>query len=309
MNLIKKVASLVLVLIIAGFIYQTVTTHIDKKRYLPSGQFINVEGVNFHYQLSGQGQYTVVFDSGMGDSQRVWRKVKALLPQKGIRVFSYDRAGLGYSGNSANDRTSENMTVELKQLLEAVGISESIILVGHSLGGLNAQLFAKNYPKMVVGLVLVDSAHEGQSERLPPANQLQSTVFKMGMRAAPIGIPRLYLSLNDKTEQALKSTTKHQYTLLAESNSFSVSQESISFEPRSLGDLPIYVISRNSSVEQLKEQTSSKYRLEWAKLQNELLALSRNSEQVFTGQKYHSIHLRQPELVAEKIMQLLGKAL
>lgn len=36
------------------------------------------------------------------------------------------------------------------------------ILVGHSMGGLYVRAFARNYPAMAVGMVLVDATHEDQ---------------------------------------------------------------------------------------------------------------------------------------------------
>ncbi|MRX57079.1 alpha/beta fold hydrolase, partial [Bacillus idriensis] len=42
------------------------------------------------------------------------------------------------------------------------------ILVGHSFGGVNARLFASEYPENVCGLVLVDSTPEDYRERFLP---------------------------------------------------------------------------------------------------------------------------------------------
>ena len=56
---------------------------------------------------------------------------------------------------------------ELHTLLKNAGIPGPYILVGHSFGGMNVRLYANMYPNEVAGIVLVDSAHEDQSERLP----------------------------------------------------------------------------------------------------------------------------------------------
>jgi pimeloyl-ACP methyl ester carboxylesterase len=45
-------------------------------------------------------------------------------------------------------------------LLGNAGVQEPYVLVGHSLGGTNMQLYASRYPDEVAGVVLVDSALE-----------------------------------------------------------------------------------------------------------------------------------------------------
>jgi pimeloyl-ACP methyl ester carboxylesterase len=48
---------------------------------------------------------------------------------------------------------------ELRRNLKHKGLSPPYILVGHSLGGLYMQLFARRYPQEVSGIVLVDSLY------------------------------------------------------------------------------------------------------------------------------------------------------
>jgi pimeloyl-ACP methyl ester carboxylesterase len=48
---------------------------------------------------------------------------------------------------------------ELRAELKRRNIDPPYVLVGHSLGGLYMQYFARNYPKEVAGLLLVDSTH------------------------------------------------------------------------------------------------------------------------------------------------------
>jgi pimeloyl-ACP methyl ester carboxylesterase len=49
---------------------------------------------------------------------------------------------------------------ELHTLLRAAGIRGPYVLVGHSIGGLIARVYAERYPKEIGGMVLVDSTHE-----------------------------------------------------------------------------------------------------------------------------------------------------
>lgn len=287
-----------------GFIYQTTSSYLDQQRFQPPGQFTTVNGVSYHYQYRGQGSYTLVFEAGMGDPAVVWDKVIELLPENS-KTFTYDRAGLGWSSESFEARTSTNIVRELKGLLDKTAVDGKLILVGHSMGGLSMQLFAQQYPDKVAGLILVDSAHEAQTERLAPANSLQRNILRAGMWAAPIGLPRLYLSLSNPVEQALKSTTKHQYTSLGEARAFTQSQQQIEFEENPLGDLPITVISRNKPYAEMQDQQMSQRIKQWALLQAELSQLSTRSLHIHSGQKQHAIHKQQPQLVAKAIQDML----
>jgi pimeloyl-ACP methyl ester carboxylesterase len=49
---------------------------------------------------------------------------------------------------------------ELHALLEKATVHGPFVLVGHSLGGLAARLYADQYGSEVVGVVLVDALHE-----------------------------------------------------------------------------------------------------------------------------------------------------
>lgn len=102
----------------------------------------------------------VVFDPGLGDTADEWAHI-----QRAVAAFmsavAYDRAGLGRSMPPSErelPRTSGRMADELYSLLYGAGVPSPYVLVGHSLGGLNVQLFAARYPKEVAGMVLVDAA-------------------------------------------------------------------------------------------------------------------------------------------------------
>jgi pimeloyl-ACP methyl ester carboxylesterase len=73
----------------------------------------------------------------------------------------YDRLGLGQSSQLDNTRaaiTADQVASRLHALLAAADIHPPYILVGHSLGGLYMQMFARKYPKDVSGIVLLESS-------------------------------------------------------------------------------------------------------------------------------------------------------
>ncbi len=59
---------------------------------------------------------------------------------------------------------SKAITADLHLLLANSVIAPPYVVVGHSVGGIFARLFAPRYPQEVAGMVLVDSSHEGLGE-------------------------------------------------------------------------------------------------------------------------------------------------
>src|SRR3954453_20312963 len=117
-----------------GLTYQQLGKFLDRRRYPAPGQFANIDGQTFHWSERGYGP-TVVLEAGIASSSLAWTTIEPAL-SKEAHVFSYDRAGLGWSSRALRGRTLENVVDELHRLLHQVGVPEPFILVGHSYGGL-----------------------------------------------------------------------------------------------------------------------------------------------------------------------------
>ncbi len=83
--------------------------------------------------------------------------VQERLAARGHRSIAYDRAGLGLSDPGPSPRDGLAIAGDLEALLAAIGEGGPFILVGHSMAGLHAHLFAVRNPRQVAGLVLVDA--------------------------------------------------------------------------------------------------------------------------------------------------------
>src|SRR6185295_6916135 len=119
--------------------------------------------LNHQSHIEGQGPRTVVLESGLGDTLEVWKDIQPRIADHCARTLAYTRAG--YLGSDpANDgpRDSATVVAELRAELQKRNILPPYVLVGHSLGGLYMQYFARNFPGEVAGLVLVDSTHWNQ---------------------------------------------------------------------------------------------------------------------------------------------------
>ena len=133
----------------------------------PSGEpgLIDVGGYSLFMICEGEGNPAVVIDAGQLDTIAEWRAVLTGIAEF-TRVCYYDRAGVGASESGPTPRTSQTIVDELHTLVVNAGISTPLILVGASFGGFTSLLFADQYPDLVAGLVLVDSEHPRQRERL-----------------------------------------------------------------------------------------------------------------------------------------------
>ena len=117
----------------------------------------DVGGYRLYLRCTGHGSPTVVMDASLGADSSTWSAVEPLLARY-TRVCVYDRAGLGRSDPGPVPRTSQTVVDELMTLLRIAGVPGPYVLVGHSVGGLNMQLFAReDGGRTVVGVVLVDA--------------------------------------------------------------------------------------------------------------------------------------------------------
>jgi pimeloyl-ACP methyl ester carboxylesterase len=119
-----------------------------------------VGGGRLFYRLDGSGRPLVIIDVGVGETFRTWTSMVAEIA-KTTSVLVYDRAGYGESREGPYPRDGAREAAELSALLQAERIGGPYILVGHSLGGLNMQVFAAEHPSGVAGLLLLDPPPRG----------------------------------------------------------------------------------------------------------------------------------------------------
>jgi pimeloyl-ACP methyl ester carboxylesterase len=126
------------------------------------------EGARHKVRIDGRGALTVVLEAGLGDTLDVWADVQPLIAASCTRTISYTRAGYPGSDPASGPRDAATIVSELRWELKRRGIHPPYVLVGHSLGGLHMQYFARQYPDEIAGLLLVDSTHWNQHLELRP---------------------------------------------------------------------------------------------------------------------------------------------
>lgn len=212
---------------------------------------------------------TIIMDAGYGDDSTTWRPVADEVSTY-ANVLLYDRAGLGKSGTSTNRRTSKEMVRELHQLIKQLGIASPIILVGHSFGGVNMQLFASEYPDEVTGLVLVDTTPCDYRERFLPtmSREFQNAYHKQFVREGN------YAEFVESLHQ--------------------VKQANLDLS------IPITIISAGK-----KDFYSAENQRLWNALQKEMTGISSNASFVIAEQSAHYIQRDEPHLIVEAIRKLI----
>jgi pimeloyl-ACP methyl ester carboxylesterase len=130
----------------------------------------NIDNRRVEYALTKHDAGTVVFENGLGGKINWWAKVFPEI-SKDATAFVYNRPGYGRSDLVSTPRDGTHVVDELRSLLRSKGLKPPYILVGHSLGGLYMQLFARRYPDEVNALILVDSTHPSQfKDKYSPEN-------------------------------------------------------------------------------------------------------------------------------------------
>src|SRR5215203_5242823 len=313
---------LVLVLVLAGMVFQFVATKIDEYRYPAPGEMVDVGGYSLHLHCTGEGGApTVVMDSGAGGNVLAWQLVQPEVAQF-ARVCTYDRGGMGWSEPGAQPRTSQQFVEELHTLLGNAGVQGPYVLVGHSLGGTNMQFYASQYPDEVAGMVLVDSALE-DLDLLSITQSLQGSpvwtkiyattgVVRLANMLGPVGYPFSELP-DDSVDEALaiNSGTRQLYESADEASSLRESFEQQLAAPMSLGDKPLIVLTAGPlqlegmglSQEQMDQMDEAYTRSQAALIQG-----SQNSEQILAEDSGHYIQMEQPDLVIDAIRQVVDAA-
>ena len=120
----------------------------------PLGTLVNVGKYRVHLYCVGTGDPTVLI-LGAGPSF-AWGLIQPEVA-KDTRVCAYDHSGTTWSDDGPADSCALRIN-EAHVALKQLGVKGPLILVGHSVGGLVARLYAERFPNDVAGIVFVDHA-------------------------------------------------------------------------------------------------------------------------------------------------------
>ena len=246
----------------------------------PPGVMVDIGKGELHLNCSSTKAHTptVMLISGGGDDSTSFEEIQPEIA-KFMRVCSYDRGGEGFSDDLGKDDSQfpilQNVE-NLSKLVESAKLSKPIILVGHSWGGLVARIFASKHPDDVLGIVLLDSAHEDQ--------------FKV--------LPKGYWDGFDKeTKDFVRDYNKSLSRITPVGN---------------LSSTPLFVLSAQAPA--YSEDWLDSYQLSnqfyqtrvklWNGLQNDLAASSSNGKRLIMDDDNHYVHQANPKIVIDSIKKI-----
>lgn len=321
MKVLKVCLIVLVVLVICGSFYQWYASHEDEAAYPAPGKLIKVDGADLHLDCRGQGEVTLVLEAGLGMDSTSWSLIHDPLSKR-VRVCAYDRVGMGWSEPITRVSLAPDISTRLNRLLDKAGEKGPHILVGMSAGGVMVRQYYKQYPDNVVGLVLVDSSHEQQKNRLPAFEEGFDYLLHICRLLQPIGGVRLSGKLE---EMAPTNMGKEWVDIWVANQNKSHSCNSIyyAFEsfmrevvdvlpPSSLGNLPLLVLSQGNDpkgdpANGYSDEMAREQRRIWDVLQIELTQLSSNSTRIIAKQSGHVIQYDQPDLVIDSILQFIER--
>jgi pimeloyl-ACP methyl ester carboxylesterase len=249
------------------------------RRQATFDQRVDVGGLELHIHCEGAGVPLVVFDSGLGQGSEAWSRV--LRPVASFtRTCVYDRASHGQSDPAHVPHSNRQMARELYALLSNSAEIGPYVLVGHSMGGTNVQLFLEEHGTSVAGMVLVDASPE------PPALDR---------------IPAPALADFKRNIAALEGLDLE--TLLAGFDELRASK-------RTLGDEPLAILVAGRALQDPNFDNAEAQRLliERQESQKPLLRLSSNSVLVIAHDSAHHIPDEAPDIVIRAVQAVVQAA-
>jgi pimeloyl-ACP methyl ester carboxylesterase len=225
------------------------------------------------YNISGNGKPNIVLINGGSGPIEGWMKIITEI-SKSSSVFSYNRFGV--TGSDKPKEPQDGMTIvrTLREALTLIGFEPPFLLVGHSLGGLYTNLYARLYPNEVAGVVFLESSHPKD------------------------------LSLNEYQGKTVKAINK-MFTIFdslsshKQFNEVNFVKETVNqiHQIDSFPEIPVYVITGGQENRMMPEEVRKK-RLD---NQLELLSLSRNSKHIIAEKSGHFPQLSEPTVVIDSI--------
>jgi len=160
------------------------------------GRMVDLGGYRLHLDCMGRGTPTVVLSAGAGDFSTDWALVQPKIAAF-TRVCSYDRSGAAWSELGPKPRTMDQEAFDLHRILSIAGEHGPYVMVGQSLGGMVARIFAERRPKEVTGIVLVDSYSE-DSQLFMNGKLVR---VRLAAKRRPIPPSRTSMSVSDQLTQ------------------------------------------------------------------------------------------------------------
>ena len=315
----KAVLGFLLALIVAlplvGLVYEAYADGTAAIEFPPPGMLVDIGGRRLHLICVGDERPTVLFEaSGWGTALSSARVREAIAGR--ATVCSYDRSGNGWSDPGPGVASAADLASNLAVLQDRARLRWPFVIVASSIGGLTGEMFARQYPERVAGLVLVDAAN---SELIPTFDALADrarTTLCTTAALARLGLVRVIdpfgLNGSDETRQAaaLTYSPRPWAQLCAMVRGIARTRQEFNDAPRLPDDLPLLALSATSAeglvapvFQRFVDPGAAQAALQ-ASLKRMALKSNRGRWQMVSDST-HLINESQPEAVSDAILAML----
>lgn len=257
------------------------------------GKLVDVGGYRVHLYCTGKGSPAVVIAGGFSVD---WGLVQPEIARR-TRVCTYDPSGTAWSDPfpGGSPKCSDRVA-ELHAALQAAGIGAPYVLVGFSIGGLYARLFAERHGDEVAGVVIVDHAF------LPPKPRQRTVYAADQVDTPPVLISQTPIAIgveDDANFQRLPAGDRELHAWAERHSPLRPTPEMAAeceaeVGNATLGSRPLVVIRTNNASDGYDE------------LQQRLMALSRNSTLITAEHSSHMVIVDEPEVIVNAVGQVLA---
>lgn len=193
-------------------VVNAVATSVEVGHITSYGEKVAVDGKEMNVRVSGTGEETIVLLPGLGTAAPAldFQPLIAALDDT-YRVIAIEPFGTGLSDQTDAPRTAANITGEIHEALQQLGV-DRYTLMGHSISGIYALTYTAAYADEVTAFIGIDSSvpdQPGADEDIPTS--VIVTLANLGITRALSGIsgdPYAGLDYDDATraQMALLST-------------------------------------------------------------------------------------------------------
>jgi pimeloyl-ACP methyl ester carboxylesterase len=270
-----------------GGAYETYRESTDPTASAMPGRLVDVGDHALHINCTGSGRPTVVLEGGLGEPSTMMAGWVAPNVSVETRVCVYDRAGRGWSESAGHPQDGVEVATDLHTLLVRAGEPGPYVLAGHSAGGIYVLNFADNFPQDVAGVVLLDSMHPEQYERMASwpafyetfrrASAVMPSLSRLGLGRVVYGTQ--YGGLPEpqrQQERAFLATPRHSRSVRDEFHTIRTAMDQAA-RLRTLGAVPLAVVTARRGAE-----------ADWFPMQDDLATLSTNSVHRFLDDATHA---------------------
>jgi pimeloyl-ACP methyl ester carboxylesterase/protein-S-isoprenylcysteine O-methyltransferase Ste14 len=309
--------ALIVLIPVTGLVYEAYADGTASLEFTPPGTLVDIGGRRLHLLCIGDGEPTVIFEASSFGSAVSSARARERVASR-TRVCSYDRSGMGWSDPGPGVASTRDLARDLAVLQDRARLPWPFVLVASSIGGLTAEMFARQYPERTAGLIFLDAGNSLTMEaRGVPARWVQPAACASSL-LAHFGVIRLLdpfdfaadASDAARRDVAITYNSRRWAQLCAMARGLSKTRTEFAAAPPLRGDLPLVVLSASSTdgwlppalarfVDMPALQSSTRAG------HQELAKQSTRGMWQLVPDSGHLIASAQPDVVADAVLQML----